>query len=86
MREQVIKDLEDFYSQLTNTKQKFRGVNEEYELFECSGNYVHDIATTIFVRTKNTKKVFMFNTLFNDHGNAVRFKQLMDDLNRCDWE
>lgn len=83
MREKVIEDLTDFNNQLTNTKEKFRGMNEDYELFECSGNYARDIATTIFVRTKNTKKVFMFNTLFNDHGNALRFKQLMKELREC---
>lgn len=80
MRAQVIKDLTDFYNQLVDTEEKFRGVNEDYELFECAGNYVHGVATTIFVRTKNTKKVFMFNSLFDEEGNAARFERLMKEL------
>lgn len=80
MREQVIKDLTDFYNQLVDTEQKFRGLDEEYKLFECSGNYVRDVATTIFVRMKNTKKVFMFNSLFDEEGNAARFERLMKEL------
>lgn len=80
MRAQVIKDLTDFYNQLVDTEEKFRGVDEDYEFFECSGNYVQDVATTIFVRTKNTKKVFMFNSLFDEEGNAARFERLMKEL------
>lgn len=80
MREQAIKDLTDFYDQLVDTEEKFRGVNEDYELFECAGNYVQDLATTIFARTKNTKKVFMFNSLFDEEGNAARFERLMKEL------
>lgn len=80
MREQAIKDLKNFYHQLVDTKEKFRGVNEDYELFECAGNYVRDLATTVFVRTKSTKKVFVFNTLFDEEGNAARFERLMKEL------
>lgn len=83
MREQAIKDLTDFYDQLVDTEEKFRGVNEGYELFECAGNYVQDLATTIFARTKNTKKVFMFNTFFGEEGNAARFERLMKELGEC---
>lgn len=80
MRAQAIKDLKNFYRELVDTEEKFRSVNEDYELFECAGNYVQDLATTIFVRTKNTKKVFMFNTFFGEEGNAARFERLMKEL------
>lgn len=89
LKEQVIKDLNDFYNQLTETSgydkkndifHVMRGLAESYESVDCIGNWKQGINDVIFVQTKNTKKTFVFSSDFGDQGNATQFNLLLKEL------
>lgn len=61
MREEVIKDIQNFYSLLMTGEGKNRICENTYKYFDCCGNYDSGI-WKIFIEDKIKKEVFILSS------------------------
>lgn len=83
LKERLIRDLNDFYEQLTDTEGMFKDLDGSYPLFDIWGSFSEDsigAITSMFLSLKNCKKVIVFSTLFSDEFNKENFKKLVKVL------